>query len=148
MSTFAERLADSRQAKGISQSELARRIGVKPQSVQALESGEARATKFIVEIANELGVRPAWLKDGRGPREPDITPAEAELLLIDQSLMFQIIEGILQLIQDEGLDPTPTDVAKLVMASYRDELRLRGADPHHDQRVDPERFRGYLRLIG
>jgi len=51
----------AREKAGISQSELARRVGVKPQSIQAIESGRVRATRYIVHIAAALGVKPSTL---------------------------------------------------------------------------------------
>jgi len=67
MQTFAKRLRAARTAAHLSQSELARRVGVRPQSIQALEAGTARGTQHILEIAREVNVRPDWLRSGMGP---------------------------------------------------------------------------------
>lgn len=57
-STIAEIITSARQRQGLNQSELARQIGVTPQSVQAWESGRSvpRPAKFQ-EIARALGIR-------------------------------------------------------------------------------------------
>jgi transcriptional regulator with XRE-family HTH domain len=67
---LAERLVTAREAAGLSQSELARRVGIAPQSVQAIEAGETKHTRFLVKIADILGVSPAWLQGGAGPMKP------------------------------------------------------------------------------
>jgi phage repressor protein C with HTH and peptisase S24 domain len=64
--TFPERLRSAREAAGLSQSALARAIGVKPQSIQALESGKARRTTHLLAIARILRVDPSWLESGNG----------------------------------------------------------------------------------
>lgn len=67
MSSLADRLKQARSEEGISQSELARRVGVKPQSIQALEASEAMGSKHIVKIAEVLHVNASWLQNGEGP---------------------------------------------------------------------------------
>lgn len=56
--TVAQIITEARERAGLNQSELARRLSVTPQSVQAWESGRAvpRATKFQA-IARVLGIR-------------------------------------------------------------------------------------------
>lgn len=80
MSTYAERLKEAlslaREKDGsMNQSELARRIGVKPQTIQYLcRSGpKNKKSKHTVKIARELGVNPDWLEEGIGDRDT-ITP--------------------------------------------------------------------------
>lgn len=52
---------------GMSQSELARRIGVTPQTIQSIVSGNTKKSRNIVEIANILKVRPEQLTDDNLP---------------------------------------------------------------------------------
>ena len=47
-----------REAKGLSQAQLGQVIGVKQQSIDAVERGETRRSKFLPEIARELGIPP------------------------------------------------------------------------------------------
>lgn len=76
MKTFAQRLRYAREAADISQSELARRVGIKPQSVQAIEAGGVRGSKYIARFAKELDVSSSWLADGQGaiklPKSEDL----------------------------------------------------------------------------
>lgn len=56
-----DRVKAARQKAGLSQSELARRIGVKPQAIQAIESGRVRRTKYLLAIARATDVSPEYL---------------------------------------------------------------------------------------
>ena len=63
--SFSGRLAEARRRAGLSQSELARRIGLKPQSVQQWEqSGTTPRSHRIDKIASALGVSREWLLVG------------------------------------------------------------------------------------
>jgi len=61
MDTLAQRLKFARERSGLSQSELARRVGVAPQSIQAIEAGKVRRTRVLKKIAGELDVSAEWL---------------------------------------------------------------------------------------
>ncbi len=61
-SSLAERIRRARLEQGISQSELARKFGVKPQAVQHWESGAANPkTERISDVALILNVQVSWL---------------------------------------------------------------------------------------
>ncbi len=49
---------------GLSQSALARRVGISPQAIQALESGAAAGSRHLAMIAGVLGVEAIWLLKG------------------------------------------------------------------------------------
>ena len=68
MDTYAERLARAMHKKGLNQSELARRIGVKPQAIQHLLSPKKNASgsKFTTAIALACDVPAIWLENGPG----------------------------------------------------------------------------------
>ncbi|EMX5813370.1 helix-turn-helix transcriptional regulator [Salmonella enterica] len=63
-STLASRMKKRRKELGISQTTLAERAGMRQQSVQYLESGSAKRTAFILELARALECEPEWLKYG------------------------------------------------------------------------------------
>lgn len=67
MTSLGARLKRARDSAGLSQSALARAIGVKPQSIQAIESGRVRRSAYVAEMARVLGVSAVWLAEGRGP---------------------------------------------------------------------------------
>ena len=68
--TIGTRARQRRRDLGLSQSEVARRIGVKPQSVQQLEAGKIAKPRYILDLANVLQVSPDWLSHGRSGKPP------------------------------------------------------------------------------
>jgi transcriptional regulator with XRE-family HTH domain len=77
MMTLATRLTAAREAKGLSQSDLARLIGVKPQSIQAIEAGRVEKPRNIVAIAKAVDVDAGFLLTGEeadGPLDLNEVP--------------------------------------------------------------------------
>lgn len=65
MKRIPERIAEAREALGINQSELARRLAVTPQAVQSWEAGKAiPRPQRLVQIAEALGISASALLDG------------------------------------------------------------------------------------
>ncbi len=90
--TFGDRLTAARDAQGMSQSELARRLGVKLKTVQGWENdtAEPRANKLQM-VAGLLNVSIRWLLTGEGEGVPE--PVSAEDLAKDaQSLLRNMQE--------------------------------------------------------
>lgn len=85
--TFGDRMTGAREACGFSQSELAKRLGVKVKTIRAWENdqSEPRANKLQM-LAGLLGVSIMWLLSGagdglEGPEERAELPGDlAELL--------------------------------------------------------------------
>jgi phage repressor protein C with HTH and peptisase S24 domain len=64
--TLGQRVKERRMALGLSQPQLAKRVGgISYQAIQQLEQGGS--TKHLVSIARALGTTAEWLQDGRGP---------------------------------------------------------------------------------
>lgn len=86
--TFGDRLADARQAVGLSQEELAHRLGVKLKTLRAWENdiSEPRANRLQM-VAGLLNVSLRWLLTGEGDGLPapgaDDLPQEASAILAD-----------------------------------------------------------------
>lgn len=68
-----ERVTRLREKHGWSQSELARRIGAKSQTIQQIEAGDVARPRSILALARELGTTAEWLY-GEGPED---APPEA-----------------------------------------------------------------------
>lgn len=66
MNGLKERLKKARFEKGISQRELATRIGRAQSAIAVLESGRNKESTNIATIAQVLGVDPVWLETGNG----------------------------------------------------------------------------------
>ncbi len=70
MSSYSERLREALNEAGINPTELARRVGVRQQSVEHLLKKDPVGSAYTVQIALELGVGAYWLATGRGPKRP------------------------------------------------------------------------------
>lgn len=66
MKTLAQRLRYCRERAGLSQSALARAVGIKPQAVQLIEAGRVEKPRNLLALAAALEVNPAWLQTGEG----------------------------------------------------------------------------------
>lgn len=77
--TFGDRLADAREAAGMSQKQLAKRLGVKTKTLSAWENdiSEPRAAR-VQMLSGLLNVSLGWLLTGVGD---GVTPPDAELEL-------------------------------------------------------------------
>jgi transcriptional regulator with XRE-family HTH domain len=98
--TFGDRMTGAREASGMTQSDLARRMGVKVKTVRAWENdqSEPRANKLQM-LAGMLGVSIMWLLTGQGdgldgpempePLSEDLTAVMTELrtMKVEQARM-------------------------------------------------------------
>lgn len=84
MTTNSSRIAAAREAQGLNQSELARKLGVSPQSVQAWEAGRtAPRNQRIKHLSEVLGVSVAYLMGESGPVESRSATARTPLQSIE-----------------------------------------------------------------
>jgi transcriptional regulator with XRE-family HTH domain len=84
--TFGDRVAAAREAMGLDQPTLARRLGVKPQTVAAWEAdrAEPRANRLQM-LAGLLGVPMVWLMSGEGAGLAPAKPA-ARAQAVEQAI--------------------------------------------------------------
>lgn len=68
--SLSARLKLAMRLLGVNQSELARRINIKPQIIQYLCNKNVKASRFTFEIAEALGVDYTWLSTGDGSMYP------------------------------------------------------------------------------
>lgn len=71
MNTFSERLMAAMTAAGLSQAQLAERVGISQPAIQKMTSGKTSGSRKMVELARALGVRPEWLSSGGGAMSED-----------------------------------------------------------------------------
>lgn len=110
VNTFPERLKDAREKLGISQAELARRLGLRSTgSVGNWESGFRSVPRELVSLATELKVRPEWLRHGKGPR--DLKPGEVAL---DVETALQFLADQMSCAQDLPVDVVKASLSLLV----------------------------------
>ena len=87
--TFGDRLAGAREAAGLTQAALAKRMGIKTKTLQAWEQdlAEPRANKLQM-VAGLLNVSMPWLLTGMGeglsaPGEDPVTDDDIRTLLVE-----------------------------------------------------------------
>jgi transcriptional regulator with XRE-family HTH domain len=107
--TLAERLRWARERRGLSQQELAQRIGLRQSAIGNLESGARQRPRDQRKLAEALGVNELWLETGRGPRDrgadtAHLTEDEADLVLayriLDGTHRAELLADVLQLVQN------------------------------------------------
>lgn len=76
--TLQTRLVLAREAAGLTQSQVAQKVGMSQPSYSDLESGRSKGSTLLPQIAFVLGVRPYWIATGEGPKD------EQELLDVDE----------------------------------------------------------------
>ncbi|ASP20541.1 HTH-type transcriptional regulator ImmR [Antarctobacter heliothermus] len=91
--TFGDRLAAAREAAGMTQEILAKRLGVKHKTIQAWEDdfSEPRANRLNM-LAGVLNISIVWLITGEGDGLPD--PSETEALDPDINAILTEIRAL------------------------------------------------------
>jgi transcriptional regulator with XRE-family HTH domain len=75
MNNLASRLKQLREQHGLTQAELAKRAGLRGQSlIGNLEAGIRKSSRHLPRIAQALGVHAIWLAEGKGQQDAN-TPA-------------------------------------------------------------------------
>lgn len=77
MDSFAARLRASRKALGLSQEEVAKRVGIKQGSYSELERGKSKTSRHLIQLAQVLNVDPHWLATGVEVPEVDTQIVDA-----------------------------------------------------------------------
>ncbi|WP_054064762.1 XRE family transcriptional regulator [Pseudomonas asplenii] len=75
-----DRLKKARKDAGLTQAELADRVGIKQASVSEIERGLTRTSGYLVQLAQVCGVDPVWLSEGTGAPEPTRPASNATML--------------------------------------------------------------------
>jgi len=65
MHTFSQRLKQKRLELNLTQTQLAEMVGMKQQSIQSIEAGTTKRTRYLFELATALQCEPTWLMYGR-----------------------------------------------------------------------------------
>ena len=80
MAEFGARIRSVLEQKGLSQSQLARLVGVKQQTISYICAPDSPATtsRYTSKIAQALGVNPTWLEYGQGDQHDPMVRIELE----------------------------------------------------------------------
>lgn len=90
MSTFGSRLREARKALGLSQKEVANKIGLGQSLLSELENDHYPTSGYTIQLAYLYKVSARWLADGKGPKE--ISAVE----LLDDPKMEQMLRRFAQ----------------------------------------------------
>ena len=100
MDTLAKRLAETREAAGLSQTQLAKLAGVKQSVVGMLETGARKRSAYIPLFAKILKVSALWLAEGKGDKY-DISnlPAGSKIYVLtnEEKDIQEIFDMILEM---------------------------------------------------
>lgn len=61
---LGKRVKEARDAAGLTQAQLADRVGISQSAIHLLESRDSQSSKFLVELSKALGVSAEWLREG------------------------------------------------------------------------------------
>lgn len=86
--SIGQRIKASRKAAGMSQLELAQRVGLRQPTLSDLENDTSKGSGKLASIAHVLNVRSFWLETGRGPSSLD----EAETLIDSLGISAEALE--------------------------------------------------------
>lgn len=111
--SIGTRVKEARELRKLSQTALAKKIGIKQPTLSQLESGDSTRTSFLPQIAAECRVNALWLETGKGPRDAAPsqtsagslnlkaeTAAELQMLLVYRSANEREREAIDDLIDE------------------------------------------------
>ena len=120
--SLANRFIQARKQKGISQEELALRVGCAQSLVSRIELGRADRTKFLAEFALELGVSADWLgSNDCDQMDVELTgiPVPQSNNAIDTQMLALMIDGINSAIAKTGQTHSTEKVLKLALILLR-----------------------------
>ena len=109
MRDLAQRLKFVLKEKNLSQQWLADQVSVSQQSIGKVLKGETRNPKYIIEMANALGVNSQWLKTGEG--SPDEGVVAVSVPVVDDSI---VKIDVLDVRASAGSGLVPFDNAEVV----------------------------------
>ncbi|VVE68899.1 XRE family transcriptional regulator [Pandoraea anapnoica] len=121
LSTFGRRLRYARKAAGLTQKELADKVGLKQATISELETDEYSGSAKTAAMAEVLGVTALWLAEGKGNRDgsaPMVVNYEAAIAAASESAR-NLIDAILR--ADLAGEPETTFNLILRMIPQEDE---------------------------
>jgi DNA-binding XRE family transcriptional regulator len=136
--------------RGLSQSELARRIGISQQAIHKLIVGQSRGSTHIVALARELGTTPAYLAgeiddpdEGAPPPPPKPTAqvATMQVLLPDTRALERMFLAVLKASEGLSQEALAHELALLLpkgLSLLRGPLVFADPVPDDDRPTDPE----------
>lgn len=133
--TLGARIESRLEAVGLSQAELARRVGVRQSTMNSLIRGNSRTSRSIVQIARELETTPAYLlgeTDDPTADVPDdnLVRAERELLTMFRSLAGDERSAISLIVRRLAACAEDSDLPRGVAVRHRTRAIALHDEPH------------------
>lgn len=126
--TLGPRIESRLQAIGLSQAELARRIGVRQSTMNSLIRGNSRTSRSIVQIARELETTPAYLlgeTDDPTSEVPDalsVSPDELRWVELIRCLQPNDRSALLQVTRSLAVPSLPSSSVHSERLTYKAEV--------------------------
>lgn len=144
---LGERIKQQLELVGLSQSELARRVGITQSTINNLIAGRSRSSTHLHKMARELSTTPAYLAGETDNPDPDAPPpprliAAPHLIMMPVALpsenaLAQMFEGLLE-VADRAA-PTAALARELAQLLPSGLLQLRGRVSDLVQLAPPRR---------
>lgn len=108
--SFSSRVAIARGSLGLTQTELAKRVGIVPRQIAAYEGGEARPRlKVLQNLAAALGTTTEWLAQGVG-NGPDVSNVKRTVTVAEIPVYSSVQASLL----DGGVDLANSSVSDFI----------------------------------
>lgn len=135
------RLGLIREALGLSQKEIAGRIGVHHRTWEGNERGETLPSASTLMKVAALGFSPSWILANEGPMrigQQAQSQMTAPALAAEPELLALIVDAIQRTYKEAGAGLSPLDLGRLSAEKYNDLL----ADG-----VEPDEWRGAVKVM-
>lgn len=97
--SIAARVKATREALGLTQVELAEKVGTSQQSIEQLENGKTKRPRYLPELVNILGVSMDWILSGNSDSNTPLTPKNSN------NKAYPHISWTRAIIYSESMDP-------------------------------------------
>ncbi len=130
VTNLGERIVIAVERSGLTRSGLANVLGISRQAVNNWIKGKNNpSTKNLSDIAAATGVRMEWLAmDQGGPEVEHAHGSSGHLPDLSTDILEDVINGIEQVSQEDGLELTPKLKSKLITELYRQAASAENAD--------------------
>jgi transcriptional regulator with XRE-family HTH domain len=114
MNELGKRLRDARNARGLTQKDLARKSGVSQATISDIERGRNESSKELPALAMALGVSVDALVTGRSDTAPLSLPATSS----SSPKLLRLIRSLESLEQSAGLPPELVDALQKTVDAF------------------------------
>lgn len=118
---LSDRVKAARKHAGLTQSELAERVGIAQTAISQLESGKTLRSSYLLQIAEACGVSPMWLASGLGGMIPS---PEQSAFHIEGKEQWEAFEEGMDLAHRENHEGLAASAGAVPISVWDDETPL------------------------